>query len=282
MANNLKSGVQIHQTAIVSPQASIGANVKIGPYSIVGDNVVLNDNVKLISHVCLDGNTVVGPNTIIFPFASIGHIPQDLKYEGEESLLIIGSNNIIREYVTMHPGTSNGNMKTVIGNDCLFMIGTHIAHDCIIGNNVIMANNTTLAGHVLVGDYAVFGGLSAVQQFIRIGKHAMIGGGSMVNADVIPYSTVYGNRANIEGTNIIGMKRRGFERKMIEEVLSVNKLIFTNSEKTFQERIASLAEQYQDNVCVQDIILFLRQDMGRPLCTPKNFNLQSDKEQNDK
>ena len=182
----------IHPTAIVEEGAKLGTGVRIGPYCTIGPDVELGEGVALVSHVVLAGRTRIGPNTRIYPFASIGHPPQDLKYKGEASSLEIGSNNIIREYVTMSPGTEGGGMVTRVANNCLFMVGAHVAHDCQIGHHVIMANNATLAGHVDVGDYAILGGLAAVHQFVRIGRHAMIGGMSGVEHDIIPVRLRHG------------------------------------------------------------------------------------------
>ena len=195
----------IHPTAVVDPKAEIASTALIGPYCVVGPDVRLGESVELLSHVAVAGRTTIGDGTRIFPFASIGHRPQDLKYRGEPSTLDIGKNNQIREHVTMNPGTEGGGMVTRVGNDCLFMASAHVAHDCILGDNVIMANNATLAGHVTVGEFAFLGGLSAVHQFVRIGKHAMIGGMSGVEGDVIPFGTVIGNRAHLNGLNIVGL-----------------------------------------------------------------------------
>ena len=195
----------IHPTAIVDPAASLGDDVAIGPYCIVGGDAVLGDRVRLHSHVVIGGKTDIGAQTEIFPFASIGLVPQDLKYSGEESTLVIGCRNRIREYATMNPGTADGGMVTRVGDDCLFMVSAHVAHDCIVGNNFILANNATLGGHVVVGDYAILGGLTAVHQFVRIGRHAIIGGMTGVENDVIPYGTVVGDRGQLTGLNIIGV-----------------------------------------------------------------------------
>ena len=202
----------IHDTAIVSPGAAIADSVTIGPYCVIGEQVTLGAGVTLEAHVVIGGRTAIGAQCHIFPFASIGLAPQDLKYDGEPSELIIGDNNIIREHVTMNPGTTGGGMVTRIENNCLFMVASHVAHDCKIGNHVIMANNATLAGHVEIGDWAILGGLAAVHQFVRIGRHAMVGGMSGVENDVIPYGSVVGNRAQLAGLNVIGLKRRGFSR----------------------------------------------------------------------
>jgi len=257
----------IHPTAIVDAKAEIADSAVIGPYCVVGPHVTLGERGELLSHVGDGGRTRVGEGTRIFPFASIGHQPQDLKYHGEPSTLEVGSNNQIREYVTMQPGTEGGGMVTRVGDNCLFMASAHVAHDCILGDNVIMANNATLAGHVLVGDYAFLGGLSAVHQFVRIGKHAMIGGMSGVEADVIPFGMVIGNRAHLNGLNIVGLRRRGFSRDEIHTLRNAYRLLFA-PEGTLQERVADVAEQFQSNAGVMEIVEFIRSDSSRSLCTP--------------
>ncbi|HIC28891.1 MAG TPA: acyl-ACP--UDP-N-acetylglucosamine O-acyltransferase [Rhodospirillales bacterium] len=259
---------EIHPTAIIADGAKIGENVSIGPYSMVGSDVELDDGVELISHVVVTGHTSIGANTRIFPFASIGHQPQDLKYQGEASSLTIGCNNVIREYVTMNPGTEGGGMATRIGNNCLFMVAAHVAHDCQIADNVILVNNATLAGHVSIEDWAIIGGLSAVHQFVRIGKHSMIGGKTGVAEDVIPYGSVIGNRARLSGLNIVGLKRRDFSREDIQNLRKAYRLIFAE-EGTFAERILDVAELFPDNEPVQDIINFINADSSRAICQPK-------------
>jgi len=259
---------KIHPTAIIADGAKLGQNVYIGPYSMVGSDVELDDGVELISHVVVTGHTSIGANTRIFPFASIGHQPQDLKYQGEASSLTIGCNNVIREYVTMNPGTEGGGMATRIGNNCLFMVAAHVAHDCQIADNVILVNNATLAGHVSIEDWAIIGGLSAVHQFVRIGKHSMIGGKTGVAEDVIPYGSVIGNRARLSGLNIVGLKRRDFSREDIQNLRKAYRLIFAE-EGTFAERILDVAELFPDNEPVQDIINFINADSSRAICQPK-------------
>src|SRR5215469_6830884 len=216
----------IHRTAIVEPGATLAEDVKIGPFCVVGPHVVLGAGVELISHVAVAGHTTVGEGTRIFPFASIGHAPQDLKYRGEPSRLEIGRRNIIREYATMNPGTVGGGLVTRVGSDCLFMVGAHVAHDCQIGDHVIMSNNATLGGHVVLGEYAVLGGLSAVHQYVRIGKHSMIGGVSGVRRDVIPYGQVVGDVARLIGLNIVGLQRRGFSREHIHNLRTAFQMLF--------------------------------------------------------
>jgi len=258
----------IHATAIVEPGAEIGNNVTIGPYSMVGPNVRLDDGVTLVSHVVVAGRTSVGANTRIFPFASIGHQPQDQKYKGEPSALEIGCNNVIREYVTMNPGTEGGGMLTQIGNNCLFMVGAHVAHDCRVSDHVILVNNATLAGHVNVQEWAIVGGLSAVHQFVRIGKHAMVGGMTGVSNDVIPYGSVTGNRARLSGLNIVGLKRRSFSRDHIHDLRKAYRLIFAE-EGTMAERLQDVAELFHENESVMDIVNFIRADSSRAICQPK-------------
>ena len=205
----------INKTAIVDKNAQIHPSVKIGPYSVIGPNVEIGEDVIIHSHVNISGNTKIGKKNIIYPFASIGNDPQDLKYNGEKTLLEIGDNNKFREYVTVNPGTVGGGGLTKIGNNCLFMISSHIAHDCNVGDHVMIANNVPLGGHVTIEDNVVIGGNSAVQQFTRIGKMAMIGGMTGVLHDVIPYGLSIGNRNSLQGLNLIGLRRAKFENKDI-------------------------------------------------------------------
>jgi UDP-N-acetylglucosamine acyltransferase len=262
---------QIHRTAIVAPGARLAPSVVIGPYCIVGEQVELGTGVTLQAHVVVEGRTTIGADTRIFPFASVGQDPQDLKYCGEESSLIIGCRNTIREYVTMNPGTAGGGMVTRVGNDCLFMVGTHIAHDCRIADHVIMANNTTLGGHVTVGEYAFLGGVCAVHQFVRIGRHAMIGGMSGVERDVIPYGQAIGDRARLTGLNIIGMQRRGFSREDIHALRTAYQFLF-QSEGTLSDRVGEAAERFSGIGPVEDVIQFIRADSSRGICQPKETN----------
>ena len=256
----------IHATAIVPKGVQLGTGVSVGPYCVLGESVVLGENVTLHAHVAVAGRTHIGAGTVIFPFASIGHPPQDLKYSGETSELIIGASNVIREHVTMNPGTAGGGMVTRIGDNGLFMAGAHVAHDCQVGNHVILANHATLAGHVSVGDYAILGGLSAVQQFARIGQHAMIGGMSGVVDDVIPYGSVLGNRAHLGGLNVIGLKRRGFSRDQIHGLRNAYRMLFA-AEGTLQERLEDVASLYSEHKEVMEIVDFIRAT-SRSICTP--------------
>lgn len=257
----------IHPTALVDAQAVVGAGVQIGPYCVVGANVALEDGVRLHSHVVIEGFTRIGANTCIYPFASIGLAPQDLKYRGEASRLEIGCNNVIREHVTMNPGTESGQMVTRIGNHCLFMVGAHVAHDCTIGDHVILVNSATLGGHVEIGDWAIIGGLSAAHQFTRIGRHAMIGGMSGVENDVIPFGRVTGNRARLDGLNIIGLKRRNFSREEVHALRHAYRLLFA-PEGTMAERLDDVVEVFSDNESVMEIVNFIRADSSRGICQP--------------
>ncbi|MDF1793380.1 MAG: acyl-ACP--UDP-N-acetylglucosamine O-acyltransferase [Thalassobaculaceae bacterium] len=261
----------IHPTAVVEPGARLGEGVQIGPYTLVGPDVSLGDGCVLHGHVVVGGRTTIGPRTEIFPFASIGLRPQDLKYRGEPSTLEIGADNIIREHVTMNPGTDGGGMVTRIGDGCLFMVGVHVGHDCQIGNQVIMANNATLAGHVTVMDFAVLGGLSAVHQFARIGRYAMVGGVTGVERDVIPFGSVMGDRARLSGVNIVGMKRRGLSRDEIHDVRKAYRLLFA-SEGTFQERLEEVAVEFTSSAPVMEIVDFIRSDSSRKICQPEDAN----------
>ena len=259
----------IHPTAIVEAGAIIASDAIIGPYSHIGAEVTIESGVRLVSHVVVGGRTIIGAGTTVYPFASLGYEPQDLKYKGELSQLIIGKNNKIREHVTMNTGTEGGTMVTKVGDNCLFMVGAHVAHDCVVGNNVIMANNATLAGHVVVDDFAIIGGLSAVHQRVRIGAHAMIGGMSGVESDVIPYGLVMGDRARLSGLNLVGLKRRGFERDDINSLRNAYRLLFAE-EGTLQERIEDVARIFETNKAAMDIINFIRTDSSRAICQPKS------------
>ena len=260
---------QIHPTAIIEPGAELAAGVRVGPYCHVGAKVALGEEVELVSHVVAAGRTSIGAGTRIFPFASIGHQPQDLKYKGEDSALVIGKRNIIREHVTMNPGTTGGGMTTRVGDGCLFMASAHVAHDCLLGDSVIMANNATLAGHVTIGDHAIISGNSAVQQFVRIGPLAFIGGMTGVERDVIPYGMVIGDRARLVGLNIVGLQRRGVSREDIQALRSAYQMLFENGNGTLGERVDAVAARYGEVTPVRDIIDFIRADNARGLVQPK-------------
>ena len=256
----------IDKTAIIDKKAKVSKNVKIGPFCYVGPNVELSENVDLVSNVHIEGDTKIGEGTKIFPFASIGTAPQDLKYKGEKTKLIIGKNNKIREYVTINPGTESGGGLTKIGDGCLFMISSHIAHDCYVGNNVVIANNVPLGGHVTIEDSVVIGGNSAVQQFTRIGRLAMIGGMTGVLKDVIPFGLSFGNRNYLRGINIIGLKRKKYENKKIMELDNAFKKIF--SSKNLHENLSKINGEYKGNDLVTEVVNFIAKDKRRPICTP--------------
>ena len=258
----------IHNSSIIDKKAKIGKNVKIGPFCYIGPKVQISNDVELISNVHIEGNTKLGQGTKIFPFASIGTEPQDLKYKGESNSLEIGENNVIREYVTINPGTIGGGGKTVIGNNCLLMISSHIAHDCNIGNNVVIANNVPLGGHVTIEDSVVIGGNSAVQQFTRIGRLAMIGGMTGVLKDVIPFGLSFGNRNYLRGINIIGLKRKKYDNKKIMELDKAYKKIF--SSKNLHENLSKINGEYKGNDLVTEVTNFIAKDKKRPICTPQS------------
>jgi UDP-N-acetylglucosamine acyltransferase len=258
----------IHPTAIIDPRAEIGSGVSIGPYCVVGPDVKLAESVTLHSHVVIAGRTTIGARTQLYPFASIGQPPQDLKYRGEPSTLEIGSDNLIREYVTMNPGTEGGGMVTRVGNNCTFLASAHVGHDCIIGNNVILSNTTLLAGHCRVEDFVIFGGGSAVHQFVRVGRHAFIGGASAVESDIIPFGLVVGNRAHLMGLNLVGLKRRGFTREQIQSMREAYGQIFA-PEGALRDRVAAVAGRFADNADVMEIVNFIQADSERPLCMPR-------------
>jgi UDP-N-acetylglucosamine acyltransferase len=264
----------IHPTAIIAPGAKIAATAQIGAYCVIEEGVTIGEGTRLVSHVAVGGRTKIGNNCQIFPFASLGHAPQDLKFKGEASELIIGDNNVIREHVTMNPGTEGGGLLTAIGNNCLFMVSSHVAHDCRLGNNIILANNATLGGHVEVGDHAIIGGLAAIHQFVRIGSHAIIGGMSGVEHDVIPYGSVLGERANLAGLNLVGLKRRGFERETIHALRSAYKMIFEDTSGILAERIGKAREHYKSNAEVMAMLNFMDDKGSRSLCVPKQQSQQ--------
>lgn len=259
---------KIHPTAIVSTTAQIGADVQIGPFCVIGDDVIIGEGTILKSHIVIEGNTTIGKNNKIFPFTTIGVAPQDLKFKGEKSRVVIGDNNSIREHVTIHLGTQDGAMVTTIGSNCLLMVGVHIAHDCVVGNHVILANNATLAGHVEVGDHVVIGGLSAVHQFARIGAGAMIGGMSGVESDVIPNGLVMGERAFLAGLNLVGLKRRGIDREEIHALRNFFKQAFEEQTGQFSTRVENLAKDSSSPI-VAEVAAFVKSASNRSFCQPK-------------
>ncbi|MDX2205358.1 MAG: acyl-ACP--UDP-N-acetylglucosamine O-acyltransferase [Hyphomicrobiaceae bacterium] len=261
------SKCDVHASAIVEDGAELGAGVRIGPFCHVGPNVVLGEGVELISHVVVAGRTKVGARTRIFPHASIGHQPQDLKYAGEPSTLTIGADCLVREGVTMNPGTAGGGMSTTVGDSCAFLANSHVGHDCHVGNSVIFSNNVMLAGHCTVGDFAILGGGAAVIQFARVGAHAFLGGMSGLENDLIPYGMALGNRAYLSGLNIVGLQRRGFSRDDIHSLRRAYRALFAN-EGTLAERTEDVAEEFSDHQIVQEIVAFIRVGGKRSLCVP--------------
>jgi len=255
-----------HKTSIIDTKSKISSTVKIGPYTVIGPNVEIGDNVVIQSHVSITGHTVIGKNNIIYPFASIGNDPQDMKYKGEKTKLIIGDNNTIREYSTINPGTVQGGGITKVGNNNLIMISAHIAHDCIIGNNVVIANSAAIAGHAQIDDHVVIGGNCGIQQFVRIGKMAMIGGMTGVSRDVIPYGLSTGNRNFLNGINIVGLRRSNVPNKDIIGLTEAYKDIFKT--ENLNENLRRLNGQFKENLLVNEVLEFINKDKKRPICTP--------------
>lgn len=260
---------KIHPTAVVEDGAKLAEGCCVGPYCVVGPEVELGEDVELISHVVVHGRSRIGARTRIFPFASIGHQPQDLKYNGEPSTLTIGTDCMIREGVTMNPGTEGGGMQTIVGNHCAFLANSHVGHDCIIGDHVIFSNNVMLAGHCRVGDYAILGGGAAVIQYARVGQHSFLGGMSGLENDLIPYGMALGNRAHLSGLNIVGLQRRGFSRKQIHDLRRAYRLLFAD-EGTLAERVEDVAQEFAGHDIVVEILDFIREGGKRSLCTPKD------------
>ena len=256
----------IHKTAIIDPQAKISSTVDIGPYSVIGPNVEINENVVIQSHVNITGHTKIGKNNNFYPFSSIGNDPQDMKYKGEKTDLIIGNNNTIREYVTINPGTVQGAGITKVGNNNLIMISAHIAHDCIIANNIVIANSAAIAGHAQIDDYVIIGGNCGVQQFTRIGKMAMIGGMTGVSRDVIPYGLSTGNRNYLNGINVVGLRRSKISNKEIIGLTDAYKQIFKT--ENLNENLNRLNDEFNKNNLVKEVVEFINKDKKRPICTP--------------
>jgi UDP-N-acetylglucosamine acyltransferase len=257
----------IHPTAIVHDGARLAEGVEIGPYCVVGPKVSLGEGVRLISHAVVEGNTEIGDGTVVHPFAVLGQPPQHLAHKGEDTKLILGRRNLVREHATMHAGTVGGGGVTRVGDDGLFMVGSHVAHDCVVGNRVVFANNATLGGHVTVGDFVFMGGLCAVHQFARIGRYSFVGGMATVTKDVIPYGSVWGNHAHLEGLNLVGLKRRGFSREQISNLRNAYRILFA-FEGTFQERLEDVAATFGGSAEVMEIVDFIRADGNRPICLP--------------
>ena len=267
-----KLSTSVHPTAVIEKGAKLGNSCKVGPYCCIGAQVTLGDNVLLENHVVVSGNTSIGNGTRIWPFASIGSDPQDLKYSGENTSLIIGENNLIRECVSISTGTAGGGGITKIGNNCLFMLGSHVGHDCLLGNNVIIANNTAIAGHVIIEDNVNIGGLVGIHQFCRIGEGSMIGAHAMVSKDVIPYSMIIGMRPVLSGVNLIGLKRRGCKKENIKKLVETFSEIFDRkSSDSFQERLEAMIKGNSEKTTeVLKVLNFMKQQSTRSFVAPKN------------
>jgi UDP-N-acetylglucosamine acyltransferase len=269
--DNLSMSPSIHPMSVVDPKAQLGAGVRIGPFCTVGPDVVLGEGVELVSHVAVAGRTTIGPRTRIYPFASIGHPPQDVKYRGEPSTLTIGAECQIREGVTMNPGTEGGGMITSVGDRCFFLANSHVGHDSRLGNNIIFSNNVMCAGHVTIGNFVIVGGGAGLQQFIRIGDHAFIGGGAGVLSDVIPFGTIRDNPAHLVGLNLIGLRRRGFTREQIHELRRAYRLLFAD-EGTLTERVEDVAAEFASHPLVHEILDFIREGGVKALCMPHDVS----------
>ena len=256
----------IHKTAIINSKAKISSRVTIGPYTVIGANVEIDNNTIIQSHVTINGYTTIGKNNKIYPFASIGSDPQDMKYNSEPTKLLIGSNNTIREYVTINPGTVQGGGLTKVGDNNLIMISAHIAHDCMIGNNVVIANSAAIAGHAEINDFVVIGGNCGIQQFTRIGKMAMIGGMTGVSRDVIPYGLSTGNRNYLNGINVVGLRRGKVSNKVIIGLTDAYKEIFET--ENLKENLDKINGNFKDNLLVKEVLEFINKDKKRPICTP--------------
>ena len=259
----------IHKTAIISEKSKIANNVEVGSYSIIGPNVTIEKNTKIHSHVNIVGDTYIGSGNEIFPFASIGTPPQDLKYKGEKNSIIIGNNNKFREYVNINPGTELGGGITKIGNNNLLMVYCHVAHDCNLSNNIVLANNVQVGGHVFIQDNAIIGGSCAIHQFSRIGESAMIGGMTGVLSDVIPYGLSLGNRNNLVGLNLIGLRRAKISNENIKIMQEAYNIIFKS--ENFRSNIDTLSSKIKNNQFVNKIIDFINSDKKRPISIPENI-----------
>lgn len=259
--------ITIHPSAYIDPKAQLDEGVSIGPLCVVGPDVRLGKNVELVSQVNLAGHTSIGADCKLYPFVSMGHPPQDFKHKGGPVSISIGERSVFRELVNVHPGTDAGQPETRIGNDCYFMVGSHLAHEGQVGNRVVISNGAQIGGAVTIGDHAILGGLCAVHQHTRIGAHAFVGGMATVTTDVIPYGSVVGNTAHLAGLNIVGLKRRGFDRNAVRDLRSAYRLLFAQ-EGTFAERLEDTALLYKDHALVMEIVGFIRDQDKRPICMP--------------
>jgi UDP-N-acetylglucosamine acyltransferase len=277
-----ESVCEIHPTAIIEPGARIAEGVRIGPWCHIGPEVVIERGTRLVSHVVVDGRTRIGADCVIYPFVTIGLAPQDLKYKGESTLCEIGDRTQIREHVTIHRGTVTGSGITRVGSDCLLMAVAHVAHDCDIGNNVIVVNNVVMGGHVTIGDNAVIGGAAALHQFVRIGRGAMIGGVAGVEADVIPFGLVVGNRARLVGLNLVGLKRRGVDRAGQHRLRAAYRTLFGAgtgaAQPVFTDRLATARANHGDDPFVAEVLAFLEMPSRRGLIRPGRRHEGTDSE----
>jgi UDP-N-acetylglucosamine acyltransferase len=264
----MSGAARIHPSAIIEDGAVLGEGVSVGPFSVIGPDVEIGAGSVLQSHVVVAGKTRIGARARLFPFAVIGHQPQDLKYAGEPSTLEIGDDCIIREGVTINPGTAGGGMVTTVGNGCAFLANSHVGHDCRVGDHVVLSNNVMLAGHVRVGDYAILGGGAAVIQFARVGAHAFVGGLSGLENDLIPYGLAMGNRAHLAGLNMVGLRRRGFAREHIHALRRAYRLLFAE-EGTLKERVEDVGGEFAEVPIVQEVVSFIRASGERAICTPR-------------
>ena len=259
----------IHKTAIISETSKIAENVEIGAYSIIGPNVKIESNTKIHSHVNIVGHTTIGSGNEIFPYASIGTPPQDLKYKGEKNSIVIGNNNKFREYFNINPGTEHGGGVTTVGNNNLFMVYCHVAHDCNLSNNIVLANNVQVGGHVYIQDNSIIGGSCAIHQFSRIGESAMVGGMTGVLSDVIPFGLSLGNRNNLVGLNLIGLRRSKVSNENIKIIQHAYDTIFKS--ENFRSNIDNLNSEIKNNIFVNKIVNFINSDKRRPISLPENI-----------
>ena len=268
-------GVRIHALAVVDPSARLGMNVEVGPFCTVGPDAEIEDGARLISHVVVDGHTRIGADAVLYPYATVGMAPQDLKYRGEPTRTEIGARTQVREHVTIHRGTATGRGVTRVGTDCMLMAVSHVAHDCQLGEGVIVANNVVMGGHVSIGDNAVIGGAAAIHQFVRIGRAAMIGGVAGVEADVIPFGTVLGNRARLASLNVIGLRRRGFTREQIGRLRAAFKLMFRGP-GVFAQRVEQARAAYGADALVAEVLAFMDAPSKRGLIRAAGIGAEHD------
>jgi UDP-N-acetylglucosamine acyltransferase len=258
----------IHPSVIVEPGAAIGEGVKIGPFCQIGPEAVIGNRVEVMAHVVIVGDTTIGDDCRIFPHAVLGTEPQNVAYKGEHTKLIIGTNNTIREGVTMHAGTGNARGETTVGDNCMFLAYSHVAHDCVIGDHVVFSNNVMIGGHTVIGDRVIVGGGAGIHQFCHIGHHAFIGGLAAVECDVIPYGMAIGNRAFMAGLNLVGMKRSGMARDDIHALRHAYQELFAENDKTLRENAQLVLDRYPDNPSVQDVAGFVLTSTKRKFVTP--------------